>query len=313
MKLGLLLHPEHGVDAVLAEAQSADKQGYDSVWVSDHLMEWRGNPGPDLPLDSFTLMTAVGAVTSSTRLAWAMLNPSFRPPAVLAKMLATLDQITHGRVICTAGAGWFEDEYRAYDLPFVEDHDERIAAAAEALRLMRELWTHPAPERVSFEGKYVRASNLAFAPAPWQKPHPPIWFGGDSEATQRVVKELADGWVMLRTAPDALAQALASPDWPSRPMTLVRNSRIVVGATRDEALATVGRLIEQHAGAQAMPGSVEEFLQRFIAGSTEECLQQLDAVEATGINYLRLAFEDAEQQARVAREILPRLYATPAL
>jgi alkanesulfonate monooxygenase SsuD/methylene tetrahydromethanopterin reductase-like flavin-dependent oxidoreductase (luciferase family) len=307
MKLGLLLHPERGVDAVLAEAHSADQQGYDSVWVSDHLMEWRGNPGPDLPLDSFTLMTAVGAVTSRTRLAWAMLNPSFRPPAVLAKMLATLDQITHGRVICTAGAGWFEEEYRAYDLPFVEDHDERIAAAAEALRLMCELWTHPAPERVSFEGKYVRASNLAFAPAPWQKPHPPIWFGGDSEATQRVVRELADGWVMLRTAPDALRQALASPDWPSRPMTLVRNSRIVVGATRDEALATVGRMIEQHAEAQAMPASVEEFLQRFIAGNADECLQQLDAVEATGINYLRLAFEDAEQQARVAREILPRL------
>jgi len=307
MKLGLLLHPERGVEAVLAEARAADEQGFDSVWLFDHLMEFRGQPGPDGPLDSFTLMTAVGAITSRTRLAWAMLNLSFRHPAVLAKMLATLDQITHGRVICSAGAGWFEEEYRAYDLPFVEDHDERIAAAAEALRLMRELWTHPAPERVSFEGRYVKVKDLAFSPAPCQQPHPPIWFGGDSEATQRVVKDLADGWVMLRTSPDAVATALASPDWPARPMTLVRNSRVVVGATRDEALATVERMVKEQAGAQAMPRSVEEFLDRFVAGSADECLAQLSEIEATGINYLRLAFEDAEQQARVAREVLPRL------
>jgi len=307
MKLGLLLHPERGVDAVLAEARAADEQGFDSVWLSDHLMEWRGQPGPDLPLDAFTLMTAVGAVTSRTRLAWAMLNLSFRHPAVLAKMLTTLDQITHGRVICSAGAGWFEDEYHAYDLPFAEDHDERIEAAAEALRLMRELWTHPAPERVSFEGKYVRVTDLPFSPAPCQQPHPPIWFGGDSEATQRVVRELADGWVMLRTPPDAVAKVIAGPDWPSRPMTLVRNSRVVLGTTRGEALAAVERMVQEHAGAQAMPGSVEEFLDRFVVGSADECLAQLAGIESSGINYLRLAFEDAEQQSRVARKILPRL------
>lgn len=312
MKLGLLLHAERGVDAVLAEARMADEQGFDSIWLFDHLMEFRGEPGPDGPLDSFTLMTALGALTSRTRLAWAMLNLSFRPPAVLAKMLATLDQITHGRVICSAGAGWFEEEYRAYDLPFVDDHDERIAAAAEALRLMRQLWTHPAPHRVSFEGKYVQARNLAFSPTPWQKPHPPIWFGGDSDATLQVVRELADGWVMLRTAPDAVARALAGADWPDRPMTLVRNSRVVVGSTHDDALAQVERMVNEHQGAQAMPGSVEEFLQRFIAGSADECLAQLRAIEATGINYLRLAFEDADQQTAVAREILPRLALTKA-
>ena len=94
-----------------------------------------------------------------------MLNPSFRNPAVLAKMLATLDQITHGRVICTLGAGWFQDEYTAYDVPFLEDHDERIAQEREVAQLLVQLWTHPAPQRTTFEGRYVRVRDLAFNPS----------------------------------------------------------------------------------------------------------------------------------------------------
>src|ERR1051326_3770844 len=89
MKIGMLLHPERGMDAVLDEARVADQQGFDSVWLSDHLMDIRGQDGPDGPFDSFTLMVAVGAITNRTRLAWAMLNPSFHPPAVLAKRLST--------------------------------------------------------------------------------------------------------------------------------------------------------------------------------------------------------------------------------
>ena len=70
-------------------------------------------------------------------MAFATLNPSFRNPALLAKMLATLDQITHGRVICTLGAGWFEGEYRAYDIPFIEDHDARIDQEREVAQLLQ--------------------------------------------------------------------------------------------------------------------------------------------------------------------------------
>jgi alkanesulfonate monooxygenase SsuD/methylene tetrahydromethanopterin reductase-like flavin-dependent oxidoreductase (luciferase family) len=307
MKFGLLLHPERGVDSVIEEAKAADRQGFDSIWLFDHLEEFRGEPGPDLPHDSFTLMTALGAVTTRTRLAWAMLNLSFRKPAVLAKMLATLDQITHGRVICSAGAGWFKHEYEAYDLPFQEEHDDRLAYAREALLLMRELWTHPAPERVNFSGSFLTVRDLAFNPAPYQRPHPPIWFGGDSAASLALVKELADGWVMLRTTPESLSQALDAPDWPGRDMTLVRNGRIVVGSTQVEALETVARTIEASAGSTGMPATVDEFVARFIVGTVEECLAQIAEIEKTGINYLRLAFEDAAQQEMVAREVLPRV------
>jgi alkanesulfonate monooxygenase SsuD/methylene tetrahydromethanopterin reductase-like flavin-dependent oxidoreductase (luciferase family) len=311
MKFGLLLHPERGIDAIFEEARAADRQGYDSIWLSDHLMEWRGEPGPKLPLDSLTLMTALGAVTNRTRLAWAMLNMNFRTPAVLAKMLATLDQVTHGRVICTVGAGWFKDEYEAYGLPFLDDHDERIAQAREAILLLKELWTHPAPDRVTFEGGYYSVHNLAFTPAPYQTPHPPIWFGGDSEATQALVRELADGWVMLRTTPESLAAARNNPEWPRRPMTLVRNSRVVVGQTHSEAMATVVRLVEQYRGAQGMPTTVKEFIDRFIVGTRDECVQQISAIESTGVNYLRLAFEEDEHQEQVALELIPILTGGP--
>jgi FMNH2-dependent dimethyl sulfone monooxygenase len=311
MKLGLLLHPERGTDALFAEARAADRQGYDSIWLFDHLMEWRGNPGPLYPMDSFTLMTALGAATSRIRLAWAMLNPSYRAPAVLAKMLATLDQLTQGRVICTIGAGWFKEEYDAYGLTFIDDHDERIAQAREALQLFKEVWTHPAPARVTFEGRHVSVRDLAFAPAPYQQPHPPIWFGGDSEASQSLVRELADGWVMLRTTPESVAAAIAGPDWPRRPMTLVRSSRIVIGDTRAEALRVVATLIDQSQGAQAPTTSIDDFVARSIVGTRDECLQQIAAIESTGVNYLRLAFDDAEQQERVAQSLIPALNAGP--
>ena len=79
MKIGITLHPRaRGLEYAMEEAKRADDQGFDSVWNGDHLVTWRGEDGPDGPLDSFTLMTAIGAVTSRVRVAWAMLNVSFR-------------------------------------------------------------------------------------------------------------------------------------------------------------------------------------------------------------------------------------------
>jgi alkanesulfonate monooxygenase SsuD/methylene tetrahydromethanopterin reductase-like flavin-dependent oxidoreductase (luciferase family) len=304
MKVGMLLHPERGVDAVLEEARSADQQGFDSVWVFDHLMDFRGRHGPDGPMDSFVLMTAVGAVTRRTRLAWAMLNPSFDYPAVLAKRLATLDHITHGRVICTLGAGWFKDEYLAYNIPLLEDHDERIAQEREVILLLKELWTHPAPEKVTFDGKYVRCVDLQFNPAPFQQPHPPIWVGGDSPATLGLVKEQADGWVMLSSGnPETLGRVLGESDWPSRPMTLVRNAWIIAAETESVALQQATEVFNSG----GVRGTLDDFLQNNAIGTPQQCLERLREIESWGINYVRAAFASAEQQAAVARLVLPML------
>ncbi len=140
-KLGLLLHPERGIDAVFQEAQLADEQGYDSIWLGDHIMAHGANATPDLPFDSLTLMIGLGTATNRVRLAWSMLNVNFRYPAMLAKVLSTLDQMTKGRVICTLGSGSVPAEHKAYDIPIVEDHDGRVAFTREVVMLLKELWT----------------------------------------------------------------------------------------------------------------------------------------------------------------------------
>lgn len=228
MKFGLQLHADRGADAVLREAQLADAQGFDSVWTGDHLFATRGEPFPDRPLETWTLMTAIGATTQRVRVAFATLNPAFRNPALLAKMLATLDQITHGRVICTLGAGWFEGEYRAYGMPFIEDHDARIEQEREVAQLFQQLWTHPAPERVSFEGRYVTTHELPFSPTPFQRPHPPIWIGGNSAATQQLVKDVGDGWILLSAGGvrEVVAEATSAVDWPARELTIVSGANV---------------------------------------------------------------------------------------
>src|SRR5690349_908197 len=146
-RIGVYINPEPTVPAaaILEQAQPPDRQAFASVWLGDHLIDYRNRVTPDGPYDSFTLMSAIGATTTSIRLAWGMLNPSFRNPAVLAKMLATLDVITQGRVVCSLGAGWLKPEYEQYDVPFIEDHDERIAQEREVVQLFKELWTRPAP------------------------------------------------------------------------------------------------------------------------------------------------------------------------
>jgi alkanesulfonate monooxygenase SsuD/methylene tetrahydromethanopterin reductase-like flavin-dependent oxidoreductase (luciferase family) len=289
MKFGILLHQERGADAVLHEARLADQQGFDSVWLFDHLMSSRqaGEDRPGEPLETFTLMTAVGAVTQHVRLAFAMLNLSFRHPPVLAKMLATLDQITHGRVICSIGAGWFEEECAAYDIPFVADHAERIEREREIALLFKALWTHPAPKRTTFHGRYVRVTDLPFNPAPYQSPYPPIWVGGDSVATQQLAKEVADGWVTLRAATrETLQQVRAAPDWPQRDFTIVRNANILVGENASE-------------------------LPNAIVGTAQECADQIREIESWGVNYLRLGFDTLERQTAFAKEVVPLLQAAP--
>jgi alkanesulfonate monooxygenase SsuD/methylene tetrahydromethanopterin reductase-like flavin-dependent oxidoreductase (luciferase family) len=304
MKIGMLLHPERGVDAVLEEARAADEQGFDSVWLFDHLMDIRGSQGPEGPLDSFILMTAIGAITRRTRLAWAMLNPSFDYPSVLAKRLATLDHITRGRVICSLGAGWFKEEYQAYNIPLLEDHDERIAQEREVILLLKQLWTHPAPEKVTFEGTYVRCDELQFNPAPYQQPHPPIWVGGDSPATLALVKEQADGWVMLSSGnPETLGRVLGEPDWPTRPMTLVRNVWIFAAESESTAIAQA----TQAFNTGAVRGTLDDFLRNNVIGTPQQCLARMREIEAWGINYIRAAFASVDQQADAARMVLPLL------
>jgi alkanesulfonate monooxygenase SsuD/methylene tetrahydromethanopterin reductase-like flavin-dependent oxidoreductase (luciferase family) len=261
---------------------------------------------PDGGLDSFTLMTAIAAQTRNVRLAWGVLNPSFRRPAILAKMLATLDRVSHGRVICTLGAGSDKSEYAPYELEWIENHDARIAYGREVTLAIQQLWTHPAPERTTFEGTYVHIRDLAFNPAPFQQPHPPIWAAGNSEATQQLVKEYADGWMLLtRGDPRAVVeQARRAPDWPDRPLEIIAAARVIAADTDAEA-DRLARSLYEIAPAAVRAAPFEAFVRDAIVGTPETCAAALLERTSWGLTYARVTFLDATQQAYFAASVLP--------
>jgi probable F420-dependent oxidoreductase len=176
-------------DIIRRTAGRAEQLGYDSVWVSDHVVVpnayvERFGAGIYDPL--ITLALVAGA-TSRVRLGTTVLIVPYRNPVVTAKMVSTLDALSGGRVVLGVGAGWIAEESAMLGVPF----EERGAMTDEYLAAMRELWTNPAP---SFAGKYTQFSELHFEPKPLQKPHPPIWVGGHARASLRRAAEIGAAW-----------------------------------------------------------------------------------------------------------------------
>jgi F420-dependent oxidoreductase-like protein len=195
MKFGLQLVPnpvEPGInefDRMRQAAQLAEELGYDSIWYEDHFMFPLDRPHEPVQLECLTALAALAASTQRVRLGMLVLGVPYRNPALLAKMLTTLDVISHGRVIVGLGAGWHELEFHAYDwpLPPLKERFDRLEEAAQVIdRMMTQI---PA----SFEGKYYRIQEALNLPMPVQKPRPPILIGGNGEKrTLRAVAKHAD-------------------------------------------------------------------------------------------------------------------------
>ncbi|HJQ83193.1 MAG TPA: TIGR03560 family F420-dependent LLM class oxidoreductase [Candidatus Binatia bacterium] len=171
----------------------ADESGFDSVWLADHVF----GVGGDDPLEAWTEMTAVAAVTRRVELGFLVLCNSFRPPALVAKMAATFDHIAGGRLILGYGAGWFATEYEAYGYEF-PPVGVRLAQLEEALRILKAMWTEEQP---TFRGRHYRIENARCWPRPARRPHPPILVGGAGERVLlRLVARYADVWNNLGIA-----------------------------------------------------------------------------------------------------------------
>jgi len=155
---------------LLELAQAAERAGFDSVWVPDHLL-MRIEPGkPEGSWDCLTILAALAAVTTRLELATAVLCMPFRNPALLAKMAATIDEISGGRFILGIGAGWHEPEFRAFGVPF----DHRASRFEEALAIVHGLLT---TGRVDFEGVYYSARECELRPRGPRPSGPPIMIG----------------------------------------------------------------------------------------------------------------------------------------
>lgn len=176
-------------DSIKKIAQDCESLGYDSIWAMDHFM-WGFNEAGSV-FEAWTLLTALATETKSIKLGPLVACNSFRNPTLTAKIAATLDVISKGRLIFAYGAGWKDSEYRAYGFPF-EDPVTRVKKMKEGITLIKKLWTE---ERISFKGEFYEANNAVCKPKPMQKPHPPIMIGGGGEKyTLKIAAEIGDIW-----------------------------------------------------------------------------------------------------------------------
>ena len=212
--------PRGDVQDMLGIAERADLLGFDSVWVADHIfmpadIESR-YPYNDTGISPFAyhldiydplaMIAAMAVRTKRVRLGTSVLIIPYRNPLVLAKMLATLDQLSHGRVILGVGAGWMAEEFEA--LGIGQYYPVRGSVTDEWIRICLKLWTSDGP--ASFHGKFHSFDDVGPGPQPVQKPHIPLWIGGTGDVAHRRVARYGDGYHPMPSTPQQVSEQLQS-------------------------------------------------------------------------------------------------------
>ena len=307
---GVFLSTERSSFAdLLSEAKNCERLGYHSIWLSDHLVGMYIDPNADR-LECWTALASLAGATSSIRLGQLVLCNPFRHPPLLAKMAATLDLISGGRLELGMGAGWHEPEFRAYGYPF-EKPGARIRRLEEAVRIVKLLWTEESP---SFDGQYYQVRNAYCSPKPVQKPHPPLMIGGEGDRLLRVVALHADvcnfsAW-------------LGTPEDYSRRLDILQRNCETVGRDHRE----IRRSWAAYALIDEDPEEVEKQAELFaekmaptlrltpdrvklpISGTPEECVEQIRRYIDIGISLFILRFvgKNPREEARIfASEVIP--------
>ena len=287
MKIGCHL-PTQGPlatrDAVMRFCREAEARDIASLWVSDHVVFPRSKSGdypggrfphaPDTPyLEPVAVLAAAAMVTEKARLGSSVFILGHRHPIVMAKMLTTIDALSNGRLICGVGVGWWEEELTALGAPF----KQRGRHADEILKIFKTLWTSDHP---TFAGEFFQFGDLGFQPKPVQKPHPPIWVGGNSPGAFRRVVTYGDGWHATYLQPDQLRESLdklrAAADAAQRPFDTIELSMRV---RNTGALSTSRQEVIDLLGAYKKAGLTHVMLD-IRRDSLTEMLENLDIVAA---------------------------------
>jgi alkanesulfonate monooxygenase SsuD/methylene tetrahydromethanopterin reductase-like flavin-dependent oxidoreductase (luciferase family) len=291
---GIMTAPTHvAYDDILRVWQEADGiPQIEHAWLFDHLMPIGGDPdGP--ALEGWTLLSALAARTERLRLGVMVTSNRFRPPAVLAKIAATVDIVSGGRLEFGIGAGSRPDvptarrEYAAHGLPF-HDAAHAVESLAEACTVIRRLWT--ATEPFDFQGRHHRLTGAFARPKPVQRPHPPILIGGKATPTLRVVAEHADLW---NVPADSIEQAIARSAVLDRlcaeigrdPAEITRSLVLPVSYDRpQDTRATVRAAVDGGFGhiVLGLPAPYPAGVARWIADTVIDPLHAADAVSPPG-------------------------------
>jgi probable F420-dependent oxidoreductase len=286
-------------EAIRRVAQRAEQLGYDGIWVSDHIVipHSAADRFGSMFYEPLTVLGFAAACTSKIRLGTTVLILPYRNPLVTAKVLSTLDVLSGGRVTAGVGVGWTEDEFKALGVAF----QERGALSDEYLAAFEALWTQ---EKPAFRGQYVRFENIAFAPKPAQKPHIPIWIGGNSKRAIRRAVALGDGWHPTRPLVEDVKAGVAY-------LQEVCGQR---GRDPRSLLIAVRQPLKFYDGAEAM------VKRRPLLGSTQKIIDDIGQYRDAGVQYCmldtfysapELAHETVESMfetiERFAADVMPKL------
>ena len=277
--------------------------GFDSVWCGDHVSFH--NP----IYESLTLLASYVPITTRLRLGSAVYLLALRAPAIAAKITATLDVLSGGRFVFGVGVGG--ENPKEFELCGVP-HRERGARVTEAIDVVRTLWRDtPA----TFKGRFTQFSAVSIDPKPVQKPGPPIWVGGRSDAALTRAGRQGDGWVAYVVQAERYAQSLDK----IRSAADAAGRKLEGFAAAHLAFVTIGRDWES-AKTVWVQALTKRYAQNFeplarkygIIGTPEQCAEQLDRFRVAGCNYVIVspigpAAQDREQVERFAAEVLPNL------
>lgn len=305
MRFGIQTGPQHVSWPELVDAwQLADGAGFDTAWTFDHFFPIMSDPtGPQF--EGWIALTALAMKTQRVRVGTLVTGVTYRHPSVLAKMGASLDVITGGRLEMGLGAAWFELEHRSLGIEFPPTA-ERIARLDEACEITKRLWTQKVSD---FEGRYYRLQHAYCEPKPVQKPRPPIMIGGAGEKLMlRVVATHADEWNLFGP-PDEFRRKSAILDEHCRavgrdPASIERSVALPLALTTDPARADQ-LVAEVAARRQADPETLKASM---LWGSPDAIIRQVDAYRAAGARHIILSLRppyDLAQVERFAVEVMP--------
>ena len=290
-----------GPESLARIAAEGETMGYDYATISDHVViprdiearypysdtgEFPGRSRGDRH-EQLTAVAFIAAATAKLRLVTSVTVVPHRPAVLQAKMLATIDVLSKGRLTFGIGAGWMKEEFAALGVP---PFPERGAVTDEYLMACRELWTKDEPR---FEGKYVKFANVLFEPKPVQKPHPPIWVGGESGPALRRTARLGDGWYPIGTNPqhrlDSMKRFAAGVE---------RLRRLTREAGRDPAAVTLAYRITSWG--KSLPLRADDGERRLFSGEAAEIVSDLRTLRDFGVGHVDFNFDGATADEMIA-------------
>ncbi|MGH7059746.1 MAG: TIGR03619 family F420-dependent LLM class oxidoreductase [Stellaceae bacterium] len=282
-------------------AQEGEALGYDYLTLTDHIVlpslkvpgypysesgEFFGD-GPERRHDQLTAAAYVAAKTKAIRLVLAVMVVPYRPAVLAAKMLATIDRLSEGRLTVGIGAGWLEAEF---DVVATTPFAARGAVTDEYISTFRALWTEPEPR---FGGQWTKFGEVLFEPKPVQKPHPPIWVGGESGPALRRAARLGDAWYPIGSNNRHLLDTL-----PRYRAGVARLRRFAAEAGRNPSEIGLTYRIKRYGA--AVPEKASDGERRLFSGTTTDIVADLKALRELGVGAVDIDFERPDIDASLA-------------